>query len=156
MGKIAGTKTKRGKHLFLYILTLIVFPVCSFTFIQEQYIRQEPEIKKAGSNIQTIAYKSAFRSLETVPRNKLELPPGEIHYTIQICSLTVLVNDPFLNGRYKIKVVRMGELYRYIFSSYTTLDHARKELTEVQKIFPKAFIREYNGSKLGKAIDLNI
>lgn len=66
------------------------------------------------------------------------------------------MDDPFLNGQYKIKAVRMGELYRYIFSSYTTLESARKELSEVRKIFPKAFIREYDGNKLGKAIDLDI
>lgn len=103
-----------------------------------------------------IAYKSAFRSLEAVPQDKVVSSPEKTCYTIQICSLTVLMDDPFLNGQYKIKAVRMGELYRYIFSSYTTLESARKELSEVRKIFPKAFIREYDGNKLGKAIDLDI
>lgn len=156
MGKIAGTERKCGKYLFGYLLLLFLFPFYSFTFAQEQQVRRESKTEKNDPGVQTVAYKSAFRSLEVTPREKVVLSPEKTGYTIQICSLTVLVDDPFLDGQYEIKAVRMGELYRYIFSSYATLDAAYKELPKVRKIFPKAFIREYDGNKLGKAIDLEI
>lgn len=156
MGKIDGTRRRCGRCLLLCALILFVFPFYSFFFIQEQQVRKESKGDDTSPNVRAIAYKSAFRSLEAVPQDKVVSSPEKTCYTIQICSLTVLMDDPFLNGQYKIKAVRMGELYRYIFSSYTTLESARKELSEVRKIFPKAFIREYDGNKLGKAIDLDI
>lgn len=156
MGKIAGTIRKCGRYLFRCVLILSIFPFYAFTFIQDQYVRRESEKVNSPPGVKTVAYKSAFQPLERVPRDEVVLSPEKAGYTIQVCSLTVLVDDPFFGGRYKIKAVRMGELYRYIFSSYTTLDAARKDLPGVRKVFPKAFIREYDGNKLGKAIDLEL
>lgn len=156
MGKLDGTKSTRGRYLFLYVLIFLLFSFSSFTFIQEQQTSLELKKEKTNPETQGIVYKSAFRTLAAGSQDRMVLPPEKIRFTIQICTLTVLVKDPFLSGQYEIKVVHMGELYRYIFSSYATLDRARKELSKVQKIFPKAFIREYDGHKLGKAIDLKI
>lgn len=155
MGKLDGTKRMCGKYLFRCALILSMFPFYFFTSAQAQSVRRESQ-EADTLNVKTIAYKSAFKALETVHRNEVVASPEKICYTIQICSLTVLADDPILNGRYQIKVVRIGELYRYIFSSYATLDTAHKALSEVRKIFPEAFIREYDGYKLGKAIDLKI
>lgn len=77
-------------------------------------------------------------------------------YTIQICSMSFPLSDSFFKGQYGIKVMRMGDLYRYIYSIYNTLPEARQDLPKVRKIYPDAFIREFDEEKLGKAIDLNI
>ena len=50
----------------------------------------------------------------------------------------------------------MGNLYRYVYSEFATVEEARKELPMVRKYYPEAFIREYDGKRLGKAFDLNI
>lgn len=97
----------------------------------------------------TVLFKSALKP-------ELVIPPGDTLYTIHVCTLTVLLSDSLLNGSYKIKPRCIGNVYRYVFLEYTTLEEARKDLQDVRKIFPKAFIREYNQHKLGKAIDLNI
>lgn len=156
MGKIAGTIKRCGRYFWRCALVLLVFPIYSYTFTQEQPVRLKPQKNNADSDVKPVAYKSAFQSLKAVPQHKVVLSPEKPGYTIQICSLNILLDDPFLVGRYQIKVIHMGELYRYIFSSYTTVDAARKELPGIRKIFPKAFIREYDGQKLGKAIDLDI
>lgn len=75
-------------------------------------------------------------------------------YTIQICTLSAPLTDPFFRGQYRIRQIRMGDLYRYIFSTYHSLQAARRDLPLVQKIYPGAFIREFDENKLGKAIDL--
>lgn len=79
-----------------------------------------------------------------------------ICYTIQICTMKYAVNDHILQENSKIKVVRMGDLYRYIFSQYQLLSKAREDLARVRKIYPQAFIREYRHGQLGLAIDMNI
>ena len=78
------------------------------------------------------------------------------YYTIQICTLDHFVTDAFFQGNYQIKCIKMGDLYRYVFSNYYTLEEARKKLTSVQKIFPEACIREYRQGILGLMIDMNI
>lgn len=77
-------------------------------------------------------------------------------YTIQICSMSFPLSDSFFKGQYGVKVMRMGDLYRYIYSVYDSLEAARKDLPKVRKIYPDAFIREFDENKLGKAVDLNI
>ncbi|MDL2231656.1 SPOR domain-containing protein [Porphyromonadaceae bacterium OttesenSCG-928-L07] len=77
-------------------------------------------------------------------------------YTIQICSMHSPLEDSFFNGQYAIKTIRTGDLYRYIYSAYNTLEAAKSDLAKVRKIYPGAFIREFDGIKLGQAIDLNI
>ena len=93
---------------------------------------------------------------------KLHVPTPEIpqkadkEYTIQICTLNAPLTDSFLKGNNAIKVIRTGELYRYIYSRYNSLQAARADLPKVRKIYPEAFIREIEDQKLGQAIDLNI
>lgn len=77
-------------------------------------------------------------------------------YTIQICSMSFPLSDSFFKGQYGVKVMRMGDLYRYVYSVYPTLAAARRDLPKVRKVYPDAFIREFDENKLGKAIDLNI
>lgn len=83
-------------------------------------------------------------------------PEKNTKYTIQICSMSFPLSDTFFKGQYGIKVMRMGDLYRYVYSVYYTLAAARQDLTKVRKIYPDAFIREFDEEKLGKAIDLNM
>ena len=64
--------------------------------------------------------------------------------------------DPILTESNKIKIIRMGELYRYIFSQYHALDTARQALIPIRRLYPQACIREYQEGKLGPIIDMNI
>ena len=83
-------------------------------------------------------------------------PEKNTKYTIQICSMSFPLSDAFFKGQYGIKVMRMGDLYRYVYSVYYTLAAARQDLPKVRKVYPDAFIREFDEEKLGKAIDLNM
>lgn len=96
-----------------------------------------------------------------------EAPPANIpasqpsaqtpkHYTIQICTMSFPLSDNFFKGQYKIKLIKTGDLYRYIYSMYNSVQEARADLPKVRKIYPDAYIREYDEKKLGKAIDMNI
>lgn len=77
-------------------------------------------------------------------------------YTIQICTMKFPLSDSFFKGKYGVKLIRMGDLYRYIYSVYYSLQEAQNDLSKIRKIYPDAFIREFDENKLGKAIDLNI
>lgn len=77
-------------------------------------------------------------------------------YTIQICNMGHEVKDAFFGKNQKIQILPTGDVYRYIFSFYPTLEAARKDLPLVRRIYPAAFIREYKAGKLGTAIDLNM
>lgn len=143
MRKFTWIKRKYRRHLISFILII----VAGYFFSSFSREHQYPSANSGGDTL--INFKSALKSITTIPT-------GDTLYTIHICTLTELINDSLLNGKYKIKPLRMGNAYRYIFSEYTTLEKARIDLMEVKKIYPKAFIREYNQHKLGKAIDLNI
>lgn len=73
-------------------------------------------------------------------------------YTIQICTMSFPLSDSFFKGQYGIKLVKMGDLYKYIYNMYEDINAAMTDLPEVRKIYPDAFIREYCNNKLGKAI----
>lgn len=97
---------------------------------------------------------SMAAAAQTLPAEQEE--PGK-KYTIQICTLTSPIDDPFFTGKYAIRLIRIGDLYRYIYSSYTTIKSARADLPKIRKIYPEAFIRELqDNGKLGKAIDMKI
>lgn len=146
----------------IMLFTFILFPISYDSFSSPWVQNLYPEQKELRTKDRTVVFSSAVNPVVT----SLYDSTGEgvnyikagktIHYTIQVCTLYALINDPFLTGRYKIKPIRMGNVYRYVFSAYVTLAEARKELQEVRKYFPGAFIREYDGQRLGKAIDLNI
>ena len=76
-------------------------------------------------------YSSAFAG----PQNK--------NYTIQLFTSFDTPADPILTESNKIKIIRMGELYRYIFSQYHALDTARQALIPIRRLYPQACIREY-------------
>lgn len=76
-------------------------------------------------------------------------------YTIQICTMSFPLADSFFKGQYGVKLIQMGDLYRYIYNIYPSIEEARAALPTIRKIYPDAFIREFNEEKLGKAIDLN-
>lgn len=144
--------------LFTFILLSIPRDSFSSPWVQNLY----PEQEKLRTKDRTVVFRSAMNPViillyDSAGEGVAYIKAGKnIHYTIQVCTLYALINDPFLTGRYKIRPIRMGDVYRYVFSAYATLAEARKELQEVQKYFPGAFIREYDGRRLGKAIDLNI
>lgn len=77
-------------------------------------------------------------------------------YTIQICSMSFPLSDSFFKGQYGVKLIKMGDVYRYIYNLYPSIEDARAALPKIRKVYPDAFIREYNENKLGKAIDLNM
>lgn len=81
---------------------------------------------------------------------------SQTKYTIQICTMSFPLSDTFFKGQYGIKLIKMGDLYRYIYSQYNSITEAEKDLPKIRKIYPDAFIREYNENKLGKAYDLNL
>ena len=81
--------------------------------------------------------------------------PGK-NYTIQLFTSFDTPADPILTESNKIKIIRMGELYRYIFSQYHALDTARQALIPIRRLYPQACIREYQEGKLGPIIDMNI
>ncbi len=74
--------------------------------------------------------------------------PGK-NYTIQLFTSFDTPADPILTESNKIKIIRMGELYRYIFSQYHALDTARQALIPIRRLYPQACIREYQEGKLG-------
>lgn len=77
-----------------------------------------------------------------------------IHYTIVICSMDHVVKDFLLTENNKIKIIPMGEIYRYIFSAYSSLEKAYADLAWIQKLYPRAYIRTFEHGKLGQAINL--
>lgn len=78
------------------------------------------------------------------------------HYTIQLCSMSFPLSDSFFKGQYGVKLIRMGDIYRYIYNIYPSIEEARTALPTIRKIYPDAFIREFDEEKLGQAVDLNM
>lgn len=112
-------------------------------------------------SLKRMNYISAFDTpaLPVPPPQRTSVPAadtnGQKGYTIQICTLDAPLQDSFLQGNYSICYVQMGNLYRYIFRKYFTLEEARQKLPLIQKIFPEACIREYHKGILGQVIDMN-
>lgn len=119
--------------------------VIFFSYPQTSYAQPQKKVIRATLNNQI--YISAFAP---VAYNQ-----DTVYYTIQICTMEHVVKDHLLQGYSKIKVIRMGDLYRYIYSQYQSLSKAREDLARVRKIYPDAFIREYRYGQLGLAIDMN-
>ncbi|WP_251622432.1 tetratricopeptide repeat protein [Odoribacter lunatus] len=82
--------------------------------------------------------------------------PAAKQYTIQICSMSFPLSDTFFKGQYGVKLIRMGDIYRYIYNIYPSIEEARTALPTIRKIYPDAFIREIDEEKLGQAVDLNM
>lgn len=112
----------------------------------------------------TVSHSSTTDSLtaryeDTKARNISENPAENMEnkqYTIQICSMSFPLSDSFFKGQYGVKLIKMGDLYRYIYNIYDSVEEARAALPNIRKIYPDAFIREFDENKLGKAIDLNL
>ena len=79
-----------------------------------------------------------------------------LHYTTQLCTMRHPISNQFMNSNSKIQLIQRGNLYRYIFSAYSSLVKAREKLKQIRKIYPQAYIREYHQGKSGGAIDMNI
>ena len=125
------------------LITVCLF-YCGF---HSALLGQSLSRSKQNNNMVTSRhYSSAFAG----PQNKVvssfsfgeydfrDTLPGK-NYTIQLFTSFDTPADPILTESNKIKIIRMGELYRYIFSQY-----------------PQACIREYQEGKLGPIIDMNI
>lgn len=100
-------------------------------------------------------YISAFASPPEEIRT-VRIPSDSIRYTILICTTTSATTDPVLSDYGKTLIIPMGELYRYIFSAYSSLEKAQQDLQWIRKLYPDAYIRRYENGKLGQAINLNI
>lgn len=121
---------------------------CTVICVFLQNSQAQSREKVTQTTLSNKTYTSALGTLSPVT--------DTVHYTIQICTMDHDVKDFFFKGNSKIRIIRMGDLYRYIFSQYRTLDKAREDLLQVRKLYPQAFIREYKHGNLGQAIDLNI
>lgn len=107
------------------------------------------------TTLNNLTYISAFAPQAENPVTGFPMQ-DTTYYTILICTMDHAVEDHFFKGNYKIQVIRMGDLYRYIFSQYVSPEKARQDLNRIREIYPQAYIREYNHGKLGLAIDMNI
>lgn len=102
---------------------------------------------------------SLFPSKDSIPTGTGITDQGDSipkQYTIQICTMSFPLSDSFFKGQYGVKLIKMGDLYRYIYNIYPSVEEARAALPTIRKIYPDAFIREYDEQKLGKAIDMNM
>ena len=142
------------------LITVCLF-YCGF---HSALLGQSLSRSKQNNNMVTSRhYSSAFAG----PQNKVvssfsfgeydfrDTLPGK-NYTIQLFTSFDTPADPILTESNKIKIIRMGELYRYIFSQYHALDTARQALIPIRRLYPQACIREYQEGKLGPIIDMNI
>lgn len=105
-------------------------------------------------------YLSAFApklpGKDTFLYNSFPADSSRMYYTIQLCTFDYPLEDPIIQNNPVIHLIRIGDLYRYIYAYFTTLDQARRELVAIQRWFPRACIREYRKGKLGQVIDMKI
>lgn len=146
-----GIKQKIRESLVVVLFVFNGFASTAFS----QSLTVDKHIK---TDLNRHYYISAFAS--EFPKENLAQSPAQaedsVRYTIQICTFHKALADSFFTGKYKIRLLRMGDLYRYLFSEYSTLTSARKDLLLVRTLFPQACIREYHHGKLGVVINLNI
>lgn len=140
------------KHFFLIILTVCWIINCCFTVAVKQ--REFAGIPTPACDTLAGA-DSLLRSSDSVHIHATHDTAAR-QYTIQICTMNFSLSDSFFKGEYGVKQIRMGDLYRYIYNIYPSIEEARAALLTVRKIYPEAFIREFNNDKLGQAIDLNM
>lgn len=129
-----------------------VFPIALFlAFCLDKPVSLPNEQEWTGGSRDTTVCDTLFAPTDTVAPDT----SGK-RYTIQICSMSFPLSDSFFKGQYGVKVMQIDDLYRYVYSVYSSVAAARRDLPKVRKIYPDAFIREFDENKLGKAIDLNI
>lgn len=76
--------------------------------------------------------------------------------TIQIFTLFETPADPILTESKKTKIIRLDELYRYIFSQYHSPNTAHQALIPIRRSYLQSCIREYLDEKLDPITDKNI
>lgn len=96
---------------------------------------------ECGSGVQTYG----FQTVKTVfkPGQEIEDKTTNLNcpWAIQIGSYRELITAPK-----NIVVIKRNGLYKYfIFKFYTTKNEAKKDLSEVRKKYPNAFITTFNG-----------
>ncbi len=122
-----------------------------------QGLSAQSDVVQKQKQLTNSNYISAFApTTDTQAPVALAICQDSLCYTIQICTMEHDINDAFFGKNQKIQIIPMGDVYRYIFSLYPTLEAARKDLPLVRSIYPAAFIREYKAGKLGAATDLNM
>ncbi|MGL5682857.1 MAG: hypothetical protein ACRDDZ_07365 [Marinifilaceae bacterium] len=65
-------------------------------------------------------------------------------YTIQICALSLPAAKNRFKEKNNIKFMKDGNIYKYFYSQYNTIDEARDSLPKVQSKYPGAYITRYN------------
>lgn len=105
-------------------------------------------------------YLSAFApklpGMDTLLYTLFPADSSKMCYTIQLCTFDYALEDPIIQNNPVIHLIRIGDLYRYVYAYFMTLDQARQQLIAVQRWFPHACIREYRKGKLGQVIDMKI
>lgn len=143
---------RRKKQTWRILITglmavyIFIFPVSG---------QSRDTLTHSRSHLEHKQYISAF---STVRRDSFAAFTGNkgsdsMCYTIQVCTVYTPIKDSLLNSNHNIQMIRMGDLYRYIYSRYCSLPAAYKALARIQQIFPHACIREYREGKLGLVID---
>lgn len=130
-----------------------------FTLLPCWSYGQYAVVEKVQMNLAKPHYISAFASRSGCRDSLLKVPvrpePKDVAYTIQICTLDIPPGDTILGKTGLLHVLQMGDLYRYLYSGFATLEKARQHLSFVRQFFPQACIREYRNGKLGQVIDMN-
>lgn len=155
MKKIEWIKKKPNKRIFPVIFLLLSI-TCSFFSSLKVPDSDKTEKTKVNRHFNSAFDTNVVNTGKDTLLNDSRPRIHEVHYTIQLCTFMTPVNDVFLTGSGKIRPIRVGDVYQYIFSEFRTIEEARKELKKVQIFFPGSYIREFDYNKLGKAIDLNI
>ena len=130
------------------LITVCLF-YCGF---HSALLGQSLSRSKQNNNMVTSRhYSSAFAG----PQNKVvssfsfgeydfrDTLPGK-NYTIQLFTSFDTPADPILTESNKIKIIRMGELYRYIFSQY----HAPSSVNPYSPIIPTSLHPGIPGRKI--------
>lgn len=76
-------------------------------------------------------------------------------YTIQICALKYPAAKNQFKEKNSIRILKERNVYKYFYSSYSTIEEARIALPAVQIKYPGAYITRYNKENESKLLKFN-
>ncbi len=85
-------------------------------------------------------YKEQYETKIDLPVTIVEKAPST-HYRIQVMSTQSIIKNgsPQMKG-YDLEYIKRDKSYKYTFGRFNTREEAKKELNEIKKAFPQAFI----------------
>lgn len=120
------------------------------------------------SDSQHIVYKKITTSTPNIsslinPTTKTEqtlekgvnFPIIDYIYTIQICALKYPASKNHFKEKNSIRILKEGNIYKYFYSRYGTIDEARGALPTVQTLYPGAYITRYSKKDEGKLLRIS-